>query len=338
MCELAAPASTTRREIAGALGVQTYEARQLEELIDLEARVVASAKCSVGHLVVVNPSTPLRPDVFKTLTQQRRAEVLEVTAGKTAVNEWCNRATQGKIQRILETELDSLTVLAFFTAVYFNGEWLVPFERAKADKFTSYKGIQTQCMFMKTSTSLHVKFADDYSSVKLHFKGRGGTYALVALPRREGADAMRALVDEICGSPDGWTKLLEGHNLRQGTLLLPKTKLDTGVVNIIETLKMLGIRKAFDVNNTDFTHSFDYGAVSEDTEIFVKHFVHRAMVEMTEKGATAAASAGFVMSMKSAAPPRARSDEFKMICDRPFLLFFVAEDDVPLFAGHVCDP
>jgi serpin B len=338
MCELAEAASTTQREIAGALGVvkKVYEARQLDELVELEARVLASARCSVGHLVVVNPAAPLKPDVFEALRRQRRAEVLQVADGKNAVNEWCRKATRGKIQRILDDDMDPMTVLAFFAAVYFSGMWAVPFEDARAHTFTTYAGTPKPCMLMTTSTSsLPAKVATDYSSVKLHFKERPGTYALVVLPRRKGDDAMGELVGEICGTPDGWTKLLAGHRPRQGTCRLPKMKLDAGIMDIIGTLKALGIRRAFDLNNTDFTHSFE--RVSGDTPIYVKHFVHRAMVEITEKGATAAATAGFVMATKSAAPPRSR-DEFTLICDRPFLMFFVAADNVPLFAGHVCDP
>jgi serpin B len=126
---------------------------------------------------------------------------------------------------------------------------------------------------------------------------------------------------------DTWQRVTEpGFNKREGTVVLPRFKLEYGV-ELTRPLKALGMRAAFG--------KADFSGIA-DLDLFISAVRQQAFVQVNEEGTEAAAVTAMAQSngieMK---PPK----PFQMIMDRPFL--FLIEDQqtkTVLLMGVVYDP
>ena len=165
---------------------------------------------------------------------------------------------------------------------------------------------------------------------------RGTGYQAVRLPYQGWALAMYVFLPDADSSPDKligimtgdtWQRVTEpGFNKREGTVVLPRFKLEYGV-ELKAPLKVLGMRAALG--------RADFSGVS-DRSLFVSAVRQRAFVEVNEEGTEAAAVT--MMTIESSGPSNPPKP-FEMIVDRPFL--FLIEDrqtKTVLFMGVVYDP
>ena len=126
-----------------------------------------------------------------------------------------------------------------------------------------------------------------------------------------------------------WQNNIEpDFNNRQGTLMLPKFKLEYAV-RLNGPLEILGMKRAF-------SNSAEFSAMAEEP-LFISEVKQKSYVAVDEEGTEAAAVTGISLSLMRAEiePPK----PFEMIVDRPFL--FVISDsatDSILFIGIVNDP
>ena len=112
------------------------------------------------------------------------------------------------------------------------------------------------------------------------------------------------------------------------SLKLPKFKIEFGA-QLVKTFEDLGVKEIFQ-------ESANFEEITE-SNIFVKYILHKAVVEVQEEGAEAAAATAVVFSTYSA---DFDYEEPKIIeFDRPFL--FIIQDvkhKIPLFMGRIVDP
>jgi serpin B len=126
---------------------------------------------------------------------------------------------------------------------------------------------------------------------------------------------------------DAWRdKILPGFGDREGTLAMPRFKLEYDVV-LNDALKALGMRRAFG--------AADFSAMT-DEQLAISRVKHVSFVEVNEEGTEAAAVTTVMMERMAVMKP---VKPFEMIVDRPF--FFVINDRESqsiLFMGLVNDP
>ena len=103
-----------------------------------------------------------------------------------------------------------------------------------------------------------------------------------------------------------------------------------GLANIVTvyTLYRLGAADAFDPARADFSGMFP----PSGEPLFLMRFTHCAVVDVDERGTTAAAATGMSFGCSVPAPP-----EF-LIVDRPFVFFIREPGGRILFAGAVFEP
>ena len=112
------------------------------------------------------------------------------------------------------------------------------------------------------------------------------------------------------------------------SLKLPKFKIEFKA-QLVETFRALGVNEIFGPAN--------FQEMTDSKELLkVDSIIHKAVVEVQEQGAEAAAATAVVISTYSGAD----YDESKIIeFDRPFL--FIIQDvkhKIPLFMGRIVDP
>lgn len=97
-----------------------------------------------------------------------------------------------------------------------------------------------------------------------------------------------------------------------------------------ETLKEMGMIKAFDMNGADFSGlgNFDRG------KIYISRVLHKTFISVGEMGTKAGAASAVELKCGSA-----MEDEIKEIyLNRPFVYMIIdCENNIPLFIGTVTD-
>ena len=96
----------------------------------------------------------------------------------------------------------------------------------------------------------------------------------------------------------------------------------------------MGIPRAFDPNAADFS------GMTGNHELFISAVIHKAFIDVNEKGTEAAAATAVVMEHATAMPPRFRPPTTPVFrADHPFV--FLIRDNRSggiLFMGRVTDP
>ncbi|KAF5397711.1 hypothetical protein PHET_09247 [Paragonimus heterotremus] len=110
-------------------------------------------------------------------------------------------------------------------------------------------------------------------------------------------------------------------------LFLPKFKLSQcAPVNAKALLQQCGINSIFNPNGADLTK------LCNSRKLFVSDIFHKAILEVDEEGATAAAATAVMMGVGCAMmTPVVR-------VNRPFIVALICASTVPVFIGHVTHP
>lgn len=125
-----------------------------------------------------------------------------------------------------------------------------------------------------------------------------------------------------------FTTLNSGAEPELVKIALPKFKLEQQY-ELTAPLKQMGAPLPFDQNQADFTK------IAKDTHI--SSVVHKAVVEVNEKGTEAAAAMATFITMELSIPRKIPCKHF--ICDRPFM-FMIHEQNhgTILFIGKYVKP
>jgi serpin B len=240
------------------------------------------------------------------------------------MNAWASAKTHGIINGIANGLINPLTELVLANAVYFKGKWQVPFDvKSTKDRlFHLRAGRQKQVPMMEQTRKFTYRHGTGYQAVRLPYQG----WALAMYVFLPDADSSPDKLIRIM-TGDTWQRVTEpGFNKREGTVVLPRFKLEYGV-ELTRPLKALGMRAAFG--------KADFSGIA-DLDLFISAVRQQAFVQVNEEGTEAAAVTAMAQSngieMK---PPK----PFQMIMDRPFL--FLIEDQqtkTVLLMGVVYDP
>jgi serpin B len=244
---------------------------------------------------------------------------------RLTINAWVSDQTNGKIKDLLPADsIDSSTALVLTDAVYFNAAWKTPF-----DPNDSYDGP----FALLDGSSVKVKFMnvtlDNLPAMQ------GTDYVAASLPYADDRLSLLVVVpdqgkfSQVESSLDASTlpTLVAGLTSLRVGLSLPRFKVETGT-SLVAILKTLGMQSAFMPGAADFS------GMDGTQSLYIGEVVHKAFIDVAEKGTEAAAATGVVMQTVSMpAPPDLIVD-----ADRPFLYFL---RDQPtgaiLFMGRVLD-
>ena len=244
------------------------------------------------------------------------------------INSWCNENTRGLIPRMLEEPLGKEACLALLDAIYFKGDWLVPFEETNTLQrpFTREDGtekqVDTMSMWEKEQSYLHSSLGE---GVLLPYQG--GDFAYVAVLPNEGTE-VRELYRQL--TPEALEELLASENRELCNLRLPKYEVSFDQV-LNDSLQAMGLVRAFDGELADFSSLTEQGE-----PLCISLVQQKAVFKMDERGTEAAAVTMVVMNKCTAiVEPQPR----KLYFDRPFVYMILdLETQVPLFVGIMDDP
>jgi serpin B len=336
----AGAAGTTASEMAAALHF-TLPAERLHPAFD----AMDLALSSRGEGKLGADGGPMRVNVVNSAWAERtytlKSDYLDVLASnygagvnlldfvgapesaRTTINGWVADKTEQKIKDLLpQGSIDGATRLVLVNAVYFNAAWLHPFDPTKTFNLD---------FTLLDNSKVSVKWMGNLLSDVPALKGTG--FSAVALPYQDDRLSLLLVVPDAGNFASFEASLdtakLDGivAGLTNQTVVLgmPRFKVETGE-SLGAMLEGLGMTSAFVPGQADFS------GMDGSTGLYVSDVIHKAFIDVAEKGTEAAAATAAVMA---ASMPLG----LVISADRPFI--FVLRDQPTgaiLFMGRVLDP
>lgn len=181
-------------------------------------------------------------------------------------------------------------------------------------------------MLREDNTSMSYYEDSQLQAVSLRFKTNGGMWIL--LPKDGNA---AGFLSSMTGAY--FEEISQNRRVKQGKLLLPRFSINSGVMELGDILTALGV-SLFDKNNTPLTG----GLVEDDLLVWLSSAVQKAVIEVDEKGTTAAAVTVMAGGGTAALPS---GESFEMICNSPFAFVLYGDTgngEQILFTGIVNQP
>jgi serpin B len=243
-------------------------------------------------------------------------------AARTTINSWVEKRTDNKIKDLVPSgAVGDQTRLVLTNAIYFNAQWQSPFEESSTAKghFHVSKGQAADVDFMHQRFFFGYRRLDKLQVLDMPY-GSTGLSMLFLLPSQ--VDGLAELEKSLTAETvDGWIGEL---NASKVIVTLPKFKA-TQEAELSKILSDLGMPLAFSPTSADFS-GMDGGR-----DLLLSAVLHKAFVDVNEKGTEAAAATGALMSLSAA--PSGPPEEF--IADHPFVfLIRGAATHTILFMGR----
>lgn len=240
---------------------------------------------------------------------------------RQTINKTIAKHTKQMIPELLPSgSIDRSTATVLTNAVYFKGDWKKPLSvRNWVQPFYNLDGTTTDINMMYETDTFGYVEDEQVQVLQLPYKG-DELSMLVVLPKSKDAVAMQNLVKNLNTTQvSRWTETLEKKEI---SLYLPKFKLEENY-QMESLLTKMGMPIAFDSRA-------DFSLFNERLPLVVDSVIHKAVVEVDEKGTVAAAATAIVIDVTSAS----YNAEFE--ANHPFI-FMIKDNktDAILFLGQV---
>jgi serpin B len=287
----------------------------------------------VANALWAEKSMPLRPEFLASIQPNYDAKLASMDfiaapdAARKQINTWVEEKTKDRIKDLLpDGSIDPDTRLVLTNAIYFKAAWPTEFQQdlTKERDFQLADGTKVKVPTMHNpSVNLARHKGDGFEVVELNYEGNSVVMTIV-LP--DAADGLPAIENAL--TAESWNAWANALKPTLTDLYLPKFKLETGYP-LKESLKKLGMPLAF--GNADFS-----GITGSDS-LVISAVIHKAFVEVDEKGTEAAAATAVTISRASA---MIETEEPKLLrIERPFLFAIrERESGTLLFLGRVIEP
>ena len=276
-------AGVTRQEICqtlgfgdtGAEGINAFCRKMLTEMPELDEQT----KVMISNAIFLNQPRYFLPEFLEIAHNYYDAETQtrDFADGETmgVINQWASDHTMGKIDKILdETTFNPDAASYLLNAVYFKGGWMLKFDKEET-KDEVFNGKETVPMMHMINHMPYME-NDDYQALVLPY-GYGAYNMTVLLPRENRS------IENVLATLDANTWL---GNLRyiasaNVDVKLPHMDITTNV-DLVETMKALGMPSAFDPLEADIPGCYDIRQC-------ISKMFQTAKIKMDEEGTEAAA-------------------------------------------------
>ena len=259
---------------------------------------------------------------LRTLDFAQRTEEARQT-----INGWVSEQTEGKIKDLIPAGmLNSLVRLVLTNAIYFNGKWVLPFEKDAThdEPFHLLDGSTVSVPMMSQTAGFSYAEGDGYQVVELPYRDSSMSMVFVLPEAGRFEEIEGAFSAEFLAGVEG--------NLapERVALTVPKFRFESEF-SLAETLIQMGMPAAFGGG----AEGADFSGMTGDRALAISDVVHKAFVAVDEEGTEAAAATAVIM-VEGAAP---LDEAVEMRLDRPFL-FLIRDEETGtvLFVGRVVDP
>ena len=295
----------------------------LAHLLALDPKI----KLEIANSIWTQTGAGIKPEFVASVRDAYQAEAASVDFASPGtvnrINDWVSQNTHGKIATIFDPPLPRDLRLVVLDAIYFKGTWDTQFDpKLTRDQPFNLRGGQTaQRPRMSRKERMSCFETADFQAVALPYASRQASL-YVFLPREN----LDKFIQDL--TPENWAAWMGRFSVRDGTLELPKFKLENKY-ELTGELKAMGMPRAFGPEA-------DFGGISTGERLYISQALQKTFVEVNEEGTEAAAVSGVSVRPMIARVPSA---PLTMIVDRPFYMA-IRENHTGtiLFHGAIEDP
>jgi len=242
-------------------------------------------------------------------------------SSRQIINKTIAKHTKQMIPELLaKGSIESSTATVLTNAVYFKSEWAKPFGvQGGTRPFHNLDGtMSSQEMMYKTAYFDYME-NEHIQMVELPYKSNDLSMLIILPKSKEPAAIQKLVADLNSNQVSQWTKQLENQEI---FLVMPKFKLQESY-SMKPILANMGMPIAFDSRA-------NYSLFNDKLPLKVDSVIHKAVVEVDEKGTVAAAATGIGVQLVMA------THKAEITADHPFM-FMIKDNktDAMLFLGQV---
>lgn len=328
----------TQSQIAKVLhfGGETDKANDALRIVSEQIASTAQSKdveLNTANALWVEKTYPILQTFLESIRTDYQGELRQLDflhapdSARNTINTWVEKQTKNKIKDLIPADVITvMTRLVLTNAIYFNGKWQAPFDRELTWQvpFTLLDGTDVNVPTMKQTANFGYLEEPGLQVLDMPYKGRELSMT-VFLPskKRRLEDFERSLKHEDLNR---WLKSLK---IRLVEVHLPRLTM-TSTHELRSPLSVLGMIDAFSPTKADFS------GMTGRRGLFISQGIHKAFVQVDEKGTEAAAATAIFKDL-ALAPPRPPCPVFR--ADHPFLfLIRHTQSNCILFMGRVTRP
>ena len=323
----------TKEEIAKVLQVSGMDSMDVNKanasLMTALDKDSESIRLQIANSIWLNEEYQFQKEYAQRTKNYFNAEIAEIDIkgpdSPKMINEWVRKATNDKIEKMVDGPLDENFVAMLLNAIYFKGDWKFPFDKKVTEnrEFRLMNGTEKEVPFMKLQEELPYMANNEFQAVKLPYENGEMSMTIVLPNEQKSFDEFQAML-----SAEKWEALQSDFKSMRGTLLLPKFKMEYET-ELNDALKSLGMASAF----TDFA---DFSKMVEgDASLLISKVKQKTYIDVNEEGTEAAA----VTSVQMEATSAPVDTPFEMEANRPFFLMITDDETgIVLFIGFVANP
>jgi serpin B len=248
------------------------------------------------------------------------------------INGWIENKTHNLIKNLISpANIDPVsTALILTNAIYFKGTWQIQFDEKntteKPFKISEEKSTDVETMrFIETHNQFNYTENEIMQILELPYTGN--EMSMTILLPKEGYT-----IQDIIRSMNhvSYKELIDSMNKTELDIYLPKFKIETPLYTLNNYLTELGMPTAF-------TGDADFSGINGFGGLCISSVLHKAFIEVNEKGTEAAAATA--VTMVTSAPGPNLSQRIVFDADHPFIFLIQHKTTgTILFMGTVTDP
>jgi len=330
----------TEREMAEVLGFSMGQERVHAAFAKLERQLNRCEAHADGEMSIANSlwpqlGYPFLPEYLALLSEFYHTTVTPVDyrfsadSARQIINGWVEQQTKDRIQNLIpDGVLTPLTRLVLVNAIYFKGDWSLPFDpdfTEESDFFiTPEQAVRAPMMAQQQ----RFRYAHTEGVQLLELPYAGEELSMIVLLPENTKDLAQWENQISAEKIAEWRDLMRSQPVG---VFFPKFTM-TSTFSLKEILISMGMNDAFSDQRADFS-----GMDGQTDWLYIGEVLHKAFVSVSEEGTEAAAATAVVVKERSAPSHGAPPPVFR--ADRPFL--FLIQDNQTrsiLFMGRVSDP
>lgn len=276
---------------------------------DCDKQVIFSSSNSIWFNPVLTPSQAFADTIKKYFNTEVFVRQLSTKKTQKEINNWCKLQTHHMIPTFLSEPLDENINMFIANAIFFNGEWTVPFDRKDNtwEIFKCFLNNEKRVEMMHGDEGIFYSRKSNGYLISIPYGNK--TYKFNIFLPNENISLEEVLMDGKC---------LISTKDERCKVIMPKFDLTYEFKNIDKICKELGIDALFEANAlSKISPKLSCGNISQ-----------KARIELNETGTKASAitTAG---AFQEFLPPT-------IIVNRPFIFSITATDiDIVLFMGCI---
>ncbi|XP_025406328.1 serpin B4-like isoform X7 [Sipha flava] len=241
------------------------------------------------------------------------------------INNWVLQKTNDKIKNLFPKDsINEGTPLVLANAIHFKSGWAHKFRDAEDEPFylTPNNKVTVKMMTLVHDLSYYHNDELKFAALELPYEHHAFKMMILLPDEKDGLKNLENNLSKI--------KIHEISNKMSQyhvTVKLPRFKLEQSL-QLEDTLSNLGCP-------TMFSRAANFSNIAESGDLYVSKVVHKAYVDVNEKGTEAAAATGLTLVKYSAVHVYPPPPEVQFVADHPFFLSILSRNNDVLFVGRL---